>query len=82
MAKGVVVRVERMHGYGFIQTQDGTEAFFHQRWLRTIRFRDVKIGSIIEFDLERGYRGFKAINMRFADENNGDGGNGGFSPAQ
>jgi len=80
MAKGVVVRVERMHGFGFIQTQDGTEAFFHQRWLRAIRFRDVRIGSIVEFDLERGYRGFKAINLRFAEENGNEGGNGGFSP--
>lgn len=79
MAKGVVVRVERMHGFGFIQTQDGTEVFFHQRWLRTIKFRDVKVGSIIEFDLERGYRGPKAINMKFAEENGDEGGNDGFS---
>jgi CspA family cold shock protein len=66
MAKGVVVRIERSHGYGFIQMKDGTEAFFHQRWLRGIRFRSIKIGSILEFDLERGYRGPKAINMRLA----------------
>jgi len=68
MAKGVVVRLERSHGYGFVQMEDGTEAFFHQRWLRSIKFRDIKIGSIVEFDLERGYRGAKALNMRFAEE--------------
>jgi cold shock CspA family protein len=51
--------------------EDGTEVFFHQRWLRTIRFRDIKVGSIIEFDLERGYRGNKAFNMRFVAESEG-----------
>lgn len=71
MAKGVVVRIERGHGYGFLQMEDGTEVFFHQRWLRTIRFRDIKVGSIIEFDLERGYRGNKAFNMRFVAESEG-----------
>lgn len=68
MAKGVVVRIERGHGYGFIQMEDGTEVFFHQRWLRDIKFRSIRIGSILEFDLERGYRGMKAINMRMMDE--------------
>ena len=67
MAKGVVVRIERSHGYGFIQMADGTEVFFHQRWLRGIRYRDIKIGSIVNFDLERGARGAKAINMTLAD---------------
>ena len=33
-----------------------------------MKFRDIKIGSIVEFDLERGYRGAKALNMRFSDE--------------
>ena len=68
MAKGVVVRIERSHGYGFIQMEDGAEVFFHQRWLRGIKFRNIRIGSILEFDLERGYRGLKAINMKVADE--------------
>jgi CspA family cold shock protein len=68
MSRGVVVRIERDHGYGFIEMEDGTEVFFHQRWLKLIRFRDIKVGSIIEFDLERGHRGPKAFNMRFADD--------------
>lgn len=70
MAKGVVVRIERSHGYGFIQMEDGSEAFFHQRWLRGLKFRSIRIGSILEFDLERGYRGLKAINMRMVDDEN------------
>ena len=68
MAKGVVVRIERSHGYGFIQMEDDAEVFFHQRWLRGIKFRSLRIGSILEFDLERGYRGLKAINIRLVDE--------------
>lgn len=66
MAKGVVVRIERDHGYGFIQMEDGSEVFFHQRWLRGIKFRGIRIGTILEFELERGYRGLKAISISLA----------------
>ncbi|MCK4657271.1 MAG: cold shock domain-containing protein [candidate division Zixibacteria bacterium] len=66
MAKGVVVRIERDHGYGFIQMEDGSEVFFHQRWLRGIKFRGIRIGTILEFELERGYRGLKAISIELA----------------
>lgn len=68
MAKGVVVRIERSNGYGFIEMEDGRSAFFHQRWLKGMRFRDIKIGSIVEFDLDQGTRGLKAVNMRFASD--------------
>ena len=68
MSRGVVVRIERNHGYGFIEMEEGTEVFFHQRWLKLIKFREIKVGSIVEFDLERGYRGPKAFNMCFADD--------------
>lgn len=68
MAKGVVVRIERSNGFGFIEMEDGKSVFFHQRWLKGMKFRDIRIGSIIEFDLEQGYRGPKAINMRFASD--------------
>ncbi|MBD3218359.1 MAG: cold-shock protein [candidate division Zixibacteria bacterium] len=71
MEAGSVVRLEKGNGYGFIQTEDGTEVFFHQRWLRYIKFRDIKVGSKVVFDLQKGHRGLKALNIRFApdDEN-------------
>jgi cold shock CspA family protein len=68
MSRGVVVRLERNHGFGFIQMKDGPEVFFHQRFLKLMRFRDIKVGSIVEFEIERGYRGLKAFNMRFAED--------------
>jgi cold shock CspA family protein len=71
MVYGKVVRLEKGSGYGFIKTEDQKEVFFHQRWLRYIRFRDIKVGSKMVFDIQKGHRGFKALNMRFApdDEN-------------
>jgi len=68
MATGVVVRIEKTNGYGFIQTRDGREIFFHQRWLREIKFREVKVGSILEFDIDQGKRGLRAQNIKFADD--------------
>ncbi|HDS01497.1 MAG TPA: cold shock domain-containing protein [candidate division Zixibacteria bacterium] len=71
MEFGTVTKLEKGHGYGFIQTEDKKEVFFHQRWLRYIKFRDINIGSKVVFDLQKGHRGLKALNMRFApdDEN-------------
>jgi cold shock CspA family protein len=71
MEHGKVVKLEKGSGYGFIKTEDQKEVFFHQRWLRYIRFRDIKVGSKMVFDIQKGHRGFKALNMRFApdDEN-------------
>jgi cold shock CspA family protein len=68
MITGTVVRLEKGSGYGFIRTEDGKEAFFHQRWLRYIHFKDIEVGSKIVFELQKGHRGYKALNMRFAPE--------------
>jgi len=68
MLTGTVVKLDKGSGFGFIQAGDGTEVFFHQRWLRYIRFKDIKIGSKIVFEVQKGHRGFKASNMRFAPE--------------
>ena len=68
MLTGTVIRLEKGSGFGFIQTEDGTEIFFHQRWLRYVHFRDIKVGSKLVFDLQKGHRGFKALNIRFAPE--------------
>jgi hypothetical protein len=43
--------------------EDGSEVFFHQRWLRGIKFRGIRIGTILEFELERGYRGLRAVSI-------------------
>lgn len=71
MVSGTVEKIEKGLGYGFIRADNGTEVFFHQRWLRYIRFRDIQIGSKVVFEIQKGHRGLKALNMRFApdDEN-------------
>lgn len=66
MATGVVVRIEKSDGFGFIQTRDGREIFFHQRWLKDIKFRDIKVGSILEFEIDKGQRGLRAKKVRFS----------------
>lgn len=68
MATGVVVRIEKSDGFGFIQTRDGREVFFHQRWLKEIKFRDIKVGSILEFDIDQGKRGLRAKRVRIAND--------------
>ena len=61
-----MVRLEKGSGFGFIKTDAGAEVFFHQRWLRYINFKDIIVGSKMVFDIQKGHRGFKALNIRFA----------------
>ncbi len=64
MCKGKIVEIERSKGYGFIETEEEEErVFFHQRWLRKIRFRDLEVGDEVVFTINQGPRGPRAFNM-------------------
>jgi len=68
MITGVVEKLVKGSGFGFLKSEDGLEVFFHQRWLRYVRFKDIQIGSKMVFDIQHGHRGLKALNLRFAPE--------------
>jgi CspA family cold shock protein len=68
MQKGVIVSINRSRGYGFIESDHGAKIFFHQRWLRDIRFRDLSIGDMVVFNIDQGPRGPRAQNMNLADK--------------
>ncbi len=63
MQKGKVVEINRSMGYGFILTEDGQRIFFHQRWLRQLRFKDLDIGTELVFVINQGPRGPRAHNI-------------------
>lgn len=63
MIKGKIVVIERSKGYGFIEADDGSEIFFHQRWLRKIKFRELNIGDEVVFAVHTGPRGLRAYNL-------------------
>ena len=64
MAKGKIRRLMRERGYGFITTQDGKDLFFHRTALRGVRLESLKEGQSVEFEVEEGLRGPRAVNVR------------------
>lgn len=66
MAKGMIKRIVGTRGFGFIQAEDGQEFFFHRSAVRGVEFATLREGQHVEFDVERGPKGLKAVNVRLA----------------
>jgi len=62
--KGKVKRLIRGRGFGFITAEDGTEVFFHRSDLVGEDFDTMEEGASVEFDLERGAKGPRAVNVK------------------
>lgn len=63
MCLGKIVEIVKSKGYGFIETADGERVFFHQRWLKKLKFRDLEVGIEVAFTINMGPRGARAHNM-------------------
>jgi len=64
MATGTIKRLVRDRGFGFILSQDGTELFFHRSALQGQAFDTLAEGQAVEFEVERGDKGPRAVNMK------------------
>jgi len=64
VAKGKIRRLIRQRGYGFITSQDGKDVFFHRTDVRGLRFESLKEDQSVEFEVEKGPRGPRAVNVR------------------
>jgi CspA family cold shock protein len=62
--QGTIKRVIRDRGFGFIRSSEGQEVFFHRSGLQNLNFDSLKEGDTVEFELERGEKGPRAINVR------------------
>lgn len=62
--QGTIKRVIRDRGFGFIKSTEGQEIFFHRSGLQNINFDGLKEGESVEFEMERGEKGPRAINVR------------------
>ena len=62
--KGTIKRVIRERGFGFISAEDGSEVFFHRSALQDVDFDTLEEGNSVEFDIETGDRGPRAVNLK------------------
>ena len=65
--EGKIKRLIRERGFGFITAEDGKDVFFHRSALAGEDFDALEEGTSVEFDLERGPKGARAMNVRVGD---------------
>jgi len=62
--QGTIKRVIRDRGFGFIRSADGQEVFFHRSGLQGLNFDSLREGENVDFEMERGDKGPRAVNVR------------------
>ena len=65
---GVVVRLFRDHGYGFIKSLDGEEIFFHRNSLPNNDFDRLELGTGVQWVEEEGEKGPQASTVVIVDK--------------
>jgi cold shock CspA family protein len=65
---GVVVRLFRNEGYGFIKGLDGEEIFFHKNSLRNHDFARLELGTGVQWVEEEGEKGPQASTVVIVDK--------------
>ena len=66
--KGKIKTLIRGRGYGFIEAEDGKEIFFHQTSLIDLEYDSLEEGQQVQFDVEKGEKGLKAVNVKLSAE--------------
>ena len=57
MAKGTIKKLIGDKGYGFIQTEEGKDLFFHQSQLQGVDYSSLKEGQEVEYEAGTGRGG-------------------------
>lgn len=64
MAKGIIRRLLEHRGFGFIQSEDGRNVFFHRSEVLQVSFQALQEGQAVEFAVEETPQGPKARRVR------------------
>ena len=60
---GTVKWFNQTKGFGFIERQDGPDAFAHFSAINSEGFKTLREGQEVKFKIVRGLRGFQAENI-------------------
>ena len=63
MSKGKVKWFSNQKGYGFVTTEEGEDVFVHHSSIQGDGYKTLEEGQEVEFEIEKGDKGDKAINV-------------------
>ncbi len=63
MANGTVKWFNESKGFGFITTEDNSDVFVHYSSIQGNGFKSLAEGDSVSFEIEKGPKGPKAINV-------------------
>jgi cold shock protein len=64
MATGTVKWFNDSKGFGFIESDDGTDVFVHHSEIQGEGFKSLSEGQAVEFEVIKGEKGPKAVKVR------------------
>lgn len=63
MATGRVKWFSEEKGFGFVEQEGGRDVFVHHTGIKGDGFKNLHEGEEVEFDIEQGEKGPKAVNV-------------------
>lgn len=63
MPNGTVKWFNESKGFGFITSEDGSDVFVHYSAIQSNGFKSLAEGDSVSFEVEKGPKGPKAINV-------------------
>ncbi len=63
MTKGTVKWFNESKGFGFIAREDGEDVFVHHTAIQGNGFKTLTEGQSVSFDVDKGPKGLRAINV-------------------